>query len=160
MNALLVQHDTLYVMCIVHAVPNMMSLTAATVMQMLGFVWGVAVERFQNRDLFTQVQSSPALIAAVVALITVASAVPFYKGLRRSGNPIFTADAELWNGRLAMVCLCPKGIPFLLRYFVSEIAQKWNISRSKCGNLTTLWGVMQIGVVIMIINTAVRGKIF
>jgi len=72
---------------------------------MLGFVWGVVVEHFQNKDLFEQVQSSPVLIAAVIALITVASAVPFYRGVRRSGNPVFTADAELWNGRLAMMAV-------------------------------------------------------
>ena len=70
---------------------------------MLGFVWAVVAERVQHKDLFAQVQSSPGLIAAVVVLITVASAIPFYKGVKRSGNPIFTADAELWNGRLAMV---------------------------------------------------------
>lgn len=70
---------------------------------MLGFVWAVIGEKFQGKDLFQQVASAPNLIVAVVALITVASAVPFYRGVKRSGNPIFTADAELWNGRLAMV---------------------------------------------------------
>lgn len=81
------------------------AITQFVSVQMLGFVWGVVVERFQHKDLFEQVQTSPTLIAAVIALITVASAIPFYRGVRRSGNPIFTADAELWNGRLAMVSL-------------------------------------------------------
>lgn len=74
---------------------------------MLGFVWAVIGEKFQGKDLFEQVASAPNLIVAVVALITVASAVPFYRGVKRSGNPIFTADAELWNGRLAMVSASP-----------------------------------------------------
>ena len=87
-------------------------MTLAFFLQMLGFVWGVVVERFQHKDLFEQVQSSPVLIAAVIALITVASAVPFYRGARRSGNPIFTADAELWNGRLAMVGCPDFPLPF------------------------------------------------
>ena len=70
---------------------------------MLGFVLAVLGERVQHKDLFEQVAAQPNIIAAVITLITVASAIPFYRGVRRSGNPIFTADAELWNGRLAMV---------------------------------------------------------
>ena len=76
---------------------------------MLGFVWAVAGERFQHKDLFEQVASSPNLVAAVIALITVASAIPFYRGVRRSGNAVFTPDGELWAGRTAMVstfCAC------------------------------------------------------
>jgi len=72
---------------------------------MLGFVLAVLGERVQHKDLFEQVASQPNIIAAVIALITVASAIPFYRGVRRSGNPIFTADAELWNGRLAMMAM-------------------------------------------------------
>lgn len=66
---------------------------------MLGFFWAVIAENVTGKNLFEQVKLQPTLIATVVALITIASAVPFYKGVRRSGNPIFTPDAEIWNGR-------------------------------------------------------------
>lgn len=70
---------------------------------MLGFFWAVIAEQLTGKNLFEQVKSQPLLIVTTVVLITVASAIPFYKGVRRSGNSVFTPDAELWNGRLAML---------------------------------------------------------
>ncbi len=36
-------------------------------------------------------------------LFTVASLIPMVKGVPRKGNSIFTSDAEIINGRLAML---------------------------------------------------------
>ncbi|CAL8460614.1 g143 [Coccomyxa elongata] len=70
---------------------------------MLGFFWAIIAEQLSGKNVFDQVKSQPVLVATTVVLITVASAIPFYKGVRRSGNSVFTPDAELWNGRLAML---------------------------------------------------------
>ncbi len=66
---------------------------------MLGFFWAIIAEQLSGKNIFDQVKSQPILVATTVVLITVASAIPFYKGVRRSGNSVFTPDAELWNGR-------------------------------------------------------------
>ncbi len=53
---------------------------------MLGFVAAVAVEAATGRNVIQQAQAAPLPIALI--------------SLTRRGNSIFTADAELWNGRL------------------------------------------------------------
>ena len=73
---------------------------------MLGFFWALIAENITGKNVFEQVKSQPVLIATTVVLITVASAIPFYKGVRRSGNSVFTPDAELWNGRCAFQFRC------------------------------------------------------
>ena len=42
-------------------------------------------------------------IALTFLAITIATLVPIYRGVKRSGTGIWTPDAELWNGRTAMI---------------------------------------------------------
>ena len=67
---------------------------------MLGFVAGVAVEAATGLNVIEQSKAAPGPIAAISALFIVASIIPIVRGVPRRGNSIFTADAELWNGRL------------------------------------------------------------
>ncbi|DBA69829.1 hypothetical protein WJX79_008709 [Trebouxia sp. C0005] len=70
---------------------------------MLGFVAAVAVEAATGRNVIQQAQAAPVPIALISLTFVVASIVPIVRGVPRRGNSIFTADAELWNGRLAML---------------------------------------------------------
>lgn len=54
-------------------------------------------------NLFQQVNQAPVPIALTFLAITIASLVPMYRGVKRSGTGIWTPDAELWNGRTAMI---------------------------------------------------------
>ena len=67
---------------------------------MLGFVAAVAVEAATGRNVIQQAQAAPLPIALISLTFIVASLVPIVRGVPRRGNSIFTADAELWNGRL------------------------------------------------------------
>jgi hypothetical protein len=76
---------------------------------MLGFVWAVVAERLTGQTVFQQVTNAgqPGLFyfLAVVQLFTYASMVPIMSGEStdaRSFGP-FTAKAERWNGRIAML---------------------------------------------------------
>ncbi|WP_228596993.1 chlorophyll a-b binding domain-containing protein, partial [Campylobacter coli] len=75
---------------------------------MIGFVSAVAVEAARGQDLATQLANGGVLwFAGAAALFSVASLVPLFRGvdaLERSTGPM-TADAELWNGRFAMLGL-------------------------------------------------------
>ena len=71
---------------------------------MLGFVAAVAVEAATGKNVIQQAQAAPLPIAAISILFIVASIIPIVRGVPRKGNSIFTADAELWNGRLVS---CP-----------------------------------------------------
>lgn len=70
---------------------------------MLGFVAAIAVEAATGKNVIEQAQAAPGPIAAISILFIVASIIPIVRGVPRKGNSIFTADAELWNGRLAML---------------------------------------------------------
>lgn len=72
---------------------------------MLGFVLAVVVEATTGKNVIQQTQTEQLPIALVVITFIVASLVPIVRGVPRRGNSIFTADAELWNGRLVSV-LC------------------------------------------------------
>ena len=67
---------------------------------MLGFAAAVLVENATGKNVIQQTQSEQLPILAVVVTFIVASLVPIVRGVPRKGNSIFTADAELWNGRL------------------------------------------------------------
>ena len=67
---------------------------------MLGFVLAVVVEASTGKNVIQQTQTEQLPIALVVVTFIVASLVPIVRGVPRKGNSIFTADAELWNGRL------------------------------------------------------------
>ncbi|XP_073133288.1 early light-induced protein 2, chloroplastic-like [Henckelia pumila] len=75
---------------------------------MIGFIAAIAVELTRGQDIFSQIQNGgiPWFLGAT-ALLSVASLVPLFKGVSAdSGSRGFmTSDAELWNGRLAMLGL-------------------------------------------------------
>lgn len=63
----------------------------------------VYAERGSGANIFQQLNDAPVAIALTFLAITVASLVPMYRGVKRSGTGIWTPDAELWNGRTAMI---------------------------------------------------------
>ncbi|TKW30734.1 hypothetical protein SEVIR_2G057500v4 [Setaria viridis] len=76
---------------------------------MVGFVSALAVEASRGGGLLSQAGSGSGLawFAATAAVLSVASLVPLLKGdsaEARSGG-VMSADAELWNGRFAMLGL-------------------------------------------------------
>ena len=76
---------------------------------MVGFVSALAVEASRGGGLLSQAGSGSGLawFAATAAVLSVASLVPLLKGdsaEARSGA-VMSADAELWNGRFAMLGL-------------------------------------------------------
>jgi len=70
---------------------------------MLGFIAAIAAEAATGKNVIQQVQLAPVPIAITFALIIVGSLVPIVRGVPRKGNSVFTSEAELWNGRLAML---------------------------------------------------------
>ncbi|KAL6647944.1 hypothetical protein ACP70R_015381 [Stipagrostis hirtigluma subsp. patula] len=91
---------------------------------MVGFVSALAVEASRGGGLLSQAGSGTGLawFGATAAVLSVASLVPLLQGVSveaRSGGA-FTADAELWNGRFAMLGLVAlactdylTGMPFI-----------------------------------------------
>ncbi|CAO1949091.1 unnamed protein product [Urochloa humidicola] len=76
---------------------------------MVGFVSALAVEASRGGGLLSQAGSGSGLawFAATAAVLSVASLVPVLRGESaeaRSGG-VMSADAELWNGRFAMLGL-------------------------------------------------------
>ncbi|XP_026659405.2 early light-induced protein 1, chloroplastic-like isoform X2 [Phoenix dactylifera] len=75
---------------------------------MVGFVSALAVELARGDGLATQLMNGGLpWFAGTAALLSVASLVPLFKGVSvqsKSGG-LMTADAELWNGRFAMLGL-------------------------------------------------------
>uniref|UniRef100_A0A0D6QRI2 Early light-induced protein n=1 Tax=Araucaria cunninghamii TaxID=56994 RepID=A0A0D6QRI2_ARACU len=76
---------------------------------MVGFVSALGVELASGKDLMSQVSSGEGFSAFVATsmLLSVASLVPMFKGVsaESKSQPIMSAGAEIWNGRLAMVGL-------------------------------------------------------
>lgn len=76
---------------------------------MLGFIAAIGAELATHKGLLQQFKIAPLPIAATFLLFTVASLVPISKGVPRKGGkdwgglPQFTPDAELINGRVAMI---------------------------------------------------------
>ncbi|KAJ9537099.1 hypothetical protein OSB04_029832 [Centaurea solstitialis] len=75
---------------------------------MIGFVSAMAVELSSGQDVFTQISNGgvTAFVATSV-LLSMASLVPLFKGVsvQSKSDGIMTSDAELWNGRFAMLGL-------------------------------------------------------
>ncbi|XP_073278125.1 early light-induced protein 1, chloroplastic-like [Primulina huaijiensis] len=75
---------------------------------MIGFVSAIAVELTKGQDIFSQIQNGgiPWFVGTTVVL-SVASLVPLFKGVSADSKSrgLMTSDAELWNGRLAMLGL-------------------------------------------------------
>ncbi|KZV29250.1 early light-induced protein 1, chloroplastic-like [Dorcoceras hygrometricum] len=77
---------------------------------MLGFTTAIAVELTRGQDLFTQIQSGGLKWFIVTTLLfSVASLIPLFRGVSADSTSkpggLMSSDAELWNGRAAMVGL-------------------------------------------------------
>ena len=70
---------------------------------MLGVFAALIAEIKTGRNVFEQFQAAPGPIIFVFFLFTLATAIPVFKGVPRKGNAVFSSDAELVNGRVAMV---------------------------------------------------------
>ncbi|KAM7462855.1 hypothetical protein LguiA_030976 [Lonicera macranthoides] len=75
---------------------------------MIGFVAAMAVEASNGQDVFAQISNGgvPWFLGTSVVL-TLASLVPLIKGIsvQSKSKGIMTSDAEMWNGRFAMLGL-------------------------------------------------------
>ncbi|KAJ9536962.1 hypothetical protein OSB04_029695 [Centaurea solstitialis] len=75
---------------------------------MIGFVSAMAVELSNGQDVFTQISNGGVnAFVATSVLLSMASLVPLFKGVsvQSKSDGIMTSDAELWNGRFAMLGL-------------------------------------------------------
>ncbi|BBG92379.1 Chlorophyll A-B binding family protein [Prunus dulcis] len=75
---------------------------------MVGFVSALLVELYNGQDVFAQISNGGvSLFVATSILLSVASLVPLFKGVsvESKSEGIMTSDAELLNGRLAMLGL-------------------------------------------------------
>ncbi|CAL8073800.1 unnamed protein product [Prunus armeniaca] len=75
---------------------------------MVGFVSALAVELYNGQDVFAQLSNGGvSLFVATSILLSVASLVPLFKGVsvESKSDGIMTSDAEMLNGRLAMLGL-------------------------------------------------------
>lgn len=70
---------------------------------MLGVFAALGAEKYTGLNVFEQVKIAPIPIALTFFTLTVATAVPVFRGQPRKGNAIFSSDAELINGRVAML---------------------------------------------------------
>ncbi|XP_030477308.1 early light-induced protein 1, chloroplastic-like [Syzygium oleosum] len=75
---------------------------------MIGFVAAIAVELSKGQDLFAQISDGgiPWFIGTSI-LLSVASLIPLFQGVtaESKSSGLMTSDAELWNGRFAMLGL-------------------------------------------------------
>ena len=75
---------------------------------MIGFVSAMAVELSSGQDVFSQVSNGGvAAFLATSVVLSLASLVPLFKGVgaESKSSGLMTSDAELWNGRFAMLGL-------------------------------------------------------
>ncbi|XP_065859184.1 early light-induced protein 1, chloroplastic-like [Euphorbia lathyris] len=75
---------------------------------MIGFVAAVAVELANSHDLLSQVSDGGvSWFVGSSVLLSLASLIPLFKGVsvESKSDGFMTSDAELWNGRLAMLGL-------------------------------------------------------
>ena len=75
---------------------------------MIGFVAALAVELANGQDLYSQLSNGgiPWFLGTSVVL-SLASLIPLFQGVsvESKSDGFMSADAELWNGRLAMLGL-------------------------------------------------------
>lgn len=75
---------------------------------MVGFVAALAMELSKGQDVFTQISDGGIpLFLGTSILVSLASLIPLFRGVTvesKSGG-FMTSDAELWNGRFAMLGL-------------------------------------------------------
>ncbi|KAG9131994.1 hypothetical protein Leryth_017200 [Lithospermum erythrorhizon] len=75
---------------------------------MIGFVAAIGVELASGQGLLAQVSNGGIpLFLGTSALLTAASLVPLFKGVsvESKSDGLMTSDAEIWNGRFAMLGL-------------------------------------------------------
>ncbi|XP_061994679.1 early light-induced protein 1, chloroplastic-like [Rosa rugosa] len=75
---------------------------------MVGFVSALAVELLKGQDVFSQISDGGvSLFLGTSILLSVASVIPLFQGVsvESKSKGLMTSDAELWNGRLAMLGL-------------------------------------------------------
>ncbi|CAG7888271.1 hypothetical protein BRARA_A02052 [Brassica rapa] len=75
---------------------------------MVGFVAAIAVELLKGENVFAQISDGGVgWFLGTTALLTLASMIPLFKGIRAESKSkgFMTSDAELWNGRFAMLGL-------------------------------------------------------
>lgn len=98
---------------------------------MIGFVTAMGVELANGQDIFSQVQNGgiPWFLGTSV-LLSLASLIPMFKGVTaesKSGD-LWTSDAELWNGRFAMIGL----VALAFTEYVKGSALVWTHSTLQC----------------------------
>ncbi|XP_027119440.2 early light-induced protein 2, chloroplastic isoform X1 [Coffea eugenioides] len=75
---------------------------------MIGFVAAIGVELGKGQDLFAQINDGGLLwFIGTSVLLSTASLIPLFRGVRAEaeGGGFMNSDAELWNGRFAMLGL-------------------------------------------------------
>lgn len=75
---------------------------------MIGFASAMLVELNNGQDVFTQITNGGTTwFLGTSVVLTLASLIPFFKGVsvQKVSDGIMTPDAEMWNGRLAMLGL-------------------------------------------------------
>lgn len=75
---------------------------------MVGFVAAMAVELSKGEDLLTQISDGGLVwFVGTSVVLTLASLVPLFKGVsvQSKSEGVMSSEAELWNGRLAMLGL-------------------------------------------------------
>lgn len=75
---------------------------------MIGFVTAIGVELAKGQDLFSQINDGGLTwFVGTSVLLSLASLIPLFKGVRAEAKSegFMSSDAELWNGRFAMLGL-------------------------------------------------------
>ncbi|XP_071730576.1 early light-induced protein 1, chloroplastic-like [Rutidosis leptorrhynchoides] len=75
---------------------------------MIGFVSALAVELSSGQDVLTQITNGGLTVfVGTSVVLTLASLVPLFKGVsvQSKSSGLMTSDAEMWNGRAAMLGL-------------------------------------------------------
>lgn len=75
---------------------------------MIGFVAAMAVEISKGQDVFSQISNGGITWFLGTSLVlSLASLIPLFKGVsvESKSEGLMTSDAELWNGRFAMLGL-------------------------------------------------------
>lgn len=75
---------------------------------MIGFVTAIGVELTKGQDLFAQINDGGLTwFVGTSVLLSLASLIPLFKGVRAEAKSegFMSSDAELWNGRFAMLGL-------------------------------------------------------
>lgn len=70
---------------------------------MLGVLAALGAEFATGLNVFEQSKAAPIPIILTFFTFTLATAIPVFKGVPRKGNDFFSSNAELVNGRVAMI---------------------------------------------------------